>query len=530
MKKLLCAWFAILLAVSGCTALAEGFEIEYDGSAGMAVMAAEEARDADIVSEATELPVPEAEVALPAGEGAEADPAGELAVSAEEGVVIDEAHFPDVEFRLYVRNRWDLDDNGTLSERELDLVDQMQLFQVKAANLKGVEYFRNLKMLFCDNRQLTSLDVSKNTALEILTCSSNQLKSLDVSKNTALRELDCRDNRLTALDVSQNPALRELDCSSNQLTSLDVRNNTALEELDCYDNQLTSLDVSRNTALQQLTCASNRLTSLDLSNNTALEFLSCYSNRLTNLDLSRNTWLSKLWCFSNPISTLDISNCLSLIGSASEEPETTDHGTNGFDKDKSDYVLELDISPFTTLIANGKVVFQGEKTAKSLAEAKLTVEDQIYTGKAIKPAVTVELDGVELKKGADYTVGYENNKAVGAATVTVKGQGGYTGSVKRAFKINPKQVTGLTLTAGAGKLTAKWKKVSGVTGYQLQYGLRSSFKGAKKVTVKGAATLKKAISGLKSNKTCYVRIRAYKAVNGVKYWSAWSKAVKKKAK
>ena len=48
MKKLLCAWFAILLAVSGCTALAEGFEIEYDGIAGMAVMAAEENRDTDI--------------------------------------------------------------------------------------------------------------------------------------------------------------------------------------------------------------------------------------------------------------------------------------------------------------------------------------------------------------------------------------------------------------------------------------------------------------------------------------------------
>ncbi len=166
----------------------------------------------------------------------------------------------------------------------------------------------------------------------------------------------------------------------------------------------------------------------------------------------------------------------------------------------------------------------------SLKKAKVTVKDQVYTGAKLKPAVTVKLDGVKLNKGTDYTVSYSNNKAVGTATVTVKGQGSYTGSVSKTFRIKPKQVAGLTLTAGAGRLTAKWKKMSGVTGYQLQYGLKKDFTGAKKVTVEGAATLKKALKGLKSNKTYYVRIRAYKTVNGVKYWSAWSNAVKKKTK
>ena len=41
---------------------------------------------------------------------------------------------------------------------------------------------------------------------------------------------------------------------SNQLTSLDVSNNTALTYLDCGNNQLTSLDVSNNTALEYLYC------------------------------------------------------------------------------------------------------------------------------------------------------------------------------------------------------------------------------------------------------------------------------------
>ena len=42
---------------------------------------------------------------------------------------------------------------------------------------------------------------------------------------------------------------------NHQLTSLDVSNNTALTFCDCNDNQLTSLDVSQNTALTNLYCS-----------------------------------------------------------------------------------------------------------------------------------------------------------------------------------------------------------------------------------------------------------------------------------
>jgi len=77
-----------------------------------------------------------------------------------------------------------------------------------------------------------------------------------------------------------------LSCYNNQLTSLDVSNNTALTDLSCYNNQLTSLDVSNNTALTGwLNCLNNQLTSLDLSNNTALFGFYCNDNLLTRLDL-----------------------------------------------------------------------------------------------------------------------------------------------------------------------------------------------------------------------------------------------------
>ena len=145
-------------------------------------------------------------------------------------------------------------------------------------SLQGIEYFESLTELVCYYNQLTSLDVSANTALTELYCLSNQLTSLDVSANTALTVLDCSSNSLTSLDVSANTALTELWCGYNQLTSLDVSANTALTTLWCYYNQLESLDVSANTALMVLECDDNQLTSLDVSANTALTFLECEDN------------------------------------------------------------------------------------------------------------------------------------------------------------------------------------------------------------------------------------------------------------
>ncbi len=55
--------------------------------------------------------------------------------------------------------------------------------------------------LHCDKNNLTSLDVSKNPALEWLNCEQNKLTSPDVSKNAALRYLKCENNQLTNLNV-----------------------------------------------------------------------------------------------------------------------------------------------------------------------------------------------------------------------------------------------------------------------------------------------------------------------------------------
>ena len=178
--------------------------------------------------------------------------------------------------------------------------------------------------LYCNGNQLTTLDVSKNTALKSLGCSFNQLTALDVSKNTALTGLYCSENQLTALDLSHNTALAWLYCSDNQLTAFDLSHNTALMTLDCSNNQLTVLDLSHNTALTECSCSENQLTVLDVSKNTALTKLFCYGNQLTALDLSKNTALTWLRCYGNQIKGEEITRLVKSL------PDRTDKEAGEF--------------------------------------------------------------------------------------------------------------------------------------------------------------------------------------------------------
>ena len=77
--------------------------------------------------------------------------------------------------------------------------------------------------------------------------------------------------------------------------------------------------------------------------------------------------------------------------------------------------------------------------------------------------------------------------------------------------------------SGAKKMTVKWGKNARASGYQIQYSTDKTFKtGNKSVTISGASTVAKAITGLTKGKTYYVRIRTFKTAGSTKYFSAWS--------
>ena len=157
----------------------------------------------------------------------------------------------------------------------------------------------------------------------------------------------------------------------------------------------------------------------------------------------------------------------------------------------------------------------GKTTSLSLSYAT-----HPYTGKALKPAVTVKRGSGKLKKGKDFKVTYSRNKEPGTATVKVTGIGNYSGTVRKTFKITtllaPYRTTikRLNYRSGCsssspvqGKIAKKGSVVNVV------YGWHKTVKGVKwyKVKIKGAYHY---ING--SYLTREVRIR-YVTKSAVKY-------------
>lgn len=91
-------------------------------------------------------------------------------------------------------------------------------------------------------------------------------------------------------------------------------------------------------------------------------------------------------------------------------------------------------------------------------------------------------------------------------------------TVMAATKIPSTSISSIKVKNEAIKI--KWKKKSGITGYQIQYSTNSKFKkNNKKIKIKNSKTVSKKITGLNPTQKYYVRIRTYK---GKKY-SKWSK-------
>ncbi len=163
------------------------------------------------------------------------------------------------------------------------------------------------------------------------------------------------------------------------------------------------------------------------------------------------------------------------------------------------------------------------KTLSSI-KIKLAATSYSYNGTFKTPAVKITHNENTLKKDSDYTVSYKNNKAIGTATVTITGNGNYTGMRTLTFKINPARVTSFKQSAEYSASTIKmtWKKVSGAAGYAVYRG--TSKNGAYKL-LKTVTTNFCNNSGLKAGSKYYYKVRAYKTVNGKKVYGDYSESI-----
>ena len=97
-------------------------------------------------------------------------------------------------------------------------------------------------------------------------------------------------------------------------------------------------------------------------------------------------------------------------------------------------------------------------------------------------------------------------------------------SSKKVAYTKPKNTSISKLKKSKKAIGVKWKKVSGIKGYQIQVATDKKFKkNAKTVVVNKQKTTTATIKKLKSKKKYYVRICTYKNSNNKKVYSSWSK-------
>ena len=414
------------------------------------------------------------------------------AVLAAGSVDINEANFPDANFRSYVQTEFDKDGDKKLSSAEIAAVKEIIASLRGIKNLKGIEFFTALETLNCVQCELAALDVSKNTELTRLECWDNKLTALDVSKNTKLTRLGCWKNKLTALDVSKNTELTSLNCGFNKLTALDVSKNAKLEMLDCsgetlsYMN-LTKLDVSQNKALKELDCYGIKMRELNVSGCTELEELDCGGNQLIALDVSNNVKLTRLRCGSNQLTALDVSKNLDLTGlycrdnmlavldvSKNSKLESISCGKNGLtsldlDQNKEITYVNLDNHQFY----NKGTLPAGETfDMKTLPGSFDPSRTKNWIGGTVDAAgiLTVDADATEVtynyqtksgNAGANYLMSCKLN-VKGGTTPVAKYAISVTGGIANLAKAAEGSVVTLTADAPAANMHfARWDVESG---------------------------------------------------------------------
>ena len=265
------------------------------------------------------------------------------------GYVVEMTYIPDDKFEQALI---DLGfDAGVLN----DSVPTNAIMKLKSLNisyknitdLTGIEDFFALEQLYCNNNQISEIDLKTISNLKTLQIHNNKLSDLDISSNPFITSLNSSSNQLTGLnlrngnnanmsvDVRYNPDLLCIqvdnedasytysnwyknaysgyseDCSSYKVKMIYVPD-------DNFEQVLVELGMDYgplNDSIPEVTAKSVKL--LNISYNTIsdltgiekftqLENFYCHYNKIDSLDLTHNIKLKDVNCFHNQIAFLEV--------------------------------------------------------------------------------------------------------------------------------------------------------------------------------------------------------------------------------
>ncbi|MBP3702539.1 MAG: hypothetical protein J6I65_02020 [Lachnospiraceae bacterium] len=395
--------------------------------------------------------------------------------------------FPDGNFRGYLNEKVLSvklgDSDKVTAEVQTELAfytGDLDLTRQGIADLTGISYLKGIKSLKVDNNSLTTLALKDFENLETISASHNRLITVTLSNLPKLKSINFDYNRLAVFDISLLTSLEEVSCASNNIATMNIAKLTSLTSLNVRDNSLLLLDVSTNKELTFLNAENNHLAVLDIKALSKLKSFYADGNELVNFD---KTGFNK-----DAFSNFELQkSALTLTGVALG----TQYGV---------------ILPANAAVPNANSISASGTylaATRSIVWSSLTKVPTTFTyqytitGSTDVVTVTVFVDKSTMVKDA-LTVGTPMNFALAD------------------YSYN--------------KLKLTWSAVNGASGYRIY---RSATKtGTYKLvkTITSGTTVSYINSGLTCGSTYYYKIRAFREVNGVKYFGSYASIISRKAK
>ena len=198
------------------------------------------------------------------------------------GVLINESNFPDESFRDFIK-RYDLNNDNTLSDQELNNVKQMRPIGNQIKSIVGIEHFSSMSRLVIANTSIETFDY-KNlpNSLKDLTFISNKLLSgINLANNQSVTDIEFSSNnpQLKNLDFRGSKVERAHHCVNQETVYISagmtkyigcaaIRDHTGNMVIDLNGWYTVNADGSKSVDMSQVV-SPNLLAVLEKSNNSA---------------------------------------------------------------------------------------------------------------------------------------------------------------------------------------------------------------------------------------------------------------------
>ncbi|MBE5881852.1 MAG: BspA family leucine-rich repeat surface protein [Lachnospiraceae bacterium] len=371
--------------------------------------------------------------------------------------------------RLYSNTGWHKYKNEiTSAEVSVSEISSMYRMFNGCCNLKKIDFMDS------DMQGVTDMNEMFKGCTSLLSVNFNGMDTGGVTdmcgmfdgcsslKNLNLSDLDTGNVKYMSWMFRGCSALTDLD-----LSGFDTRCVTTMPAMFSGCSGLKNLDLSgfdtrKVTSMSGMFNGCSSLNSLDLSGFdtsqvTAMGKMFCDCDNLTYLNIKsfRTTKvddMNHMFSGCRKLNGLDISNF--DVGNLT-------YAFNMFDgcislqslKSPSNILLEIalpvvDNFLWIDTVGNRHTVLKRGMSASvvytrhnpiSVSETTVSaIPNQIYTAKDLTPKPVVTYQGTKLTEGTDYTLSYANNTNPGTATITITGNGKYTGTKTVTFKIEVK--------------------------------------------------------------------------------------------